>query len=53
MLGVRGIAMLRNRLLVVLLTASGVWAADASIGSWKLNVAKSLRRARTKLRLRA
>jgi hypothetical protein len=41
MLGVRGIAMLRNRVLVVLLTASGVWAADASIGSWKLNVARS------------
>jgi len=30
-----------KRLLVVLLTASGIWAADASIGSWKLNVAKS------------
>jgi hypothetical protein len=33
--------MLLKRLLVVLLSASGIWAADASIGTWKLNVAKS------------
>ena len=33
--------MLFNRLLVVVLSASGIWAADASIGTWKLNVAKS------------
>ncbi|MBZ5632090.1 MAG: hypothetical protein LAO55_03090 [Acidobacteriia bacterium] len=33
--------MLFQRLLVVLLSASGIWAADASIGTWKLNVAKS------------
>lgn len=33
--------MLLNRLLVVLLSASGIWAADASIGTWSLNVAKS------------
>jgi hypothetical protein len=25
----------------ILLTAAGVWAADASVGTWKLNVAKS------------
>ena len=33
--------MLFKRLLVVLLCASSVWAADASLGTWKLNVAKS------------
>jgi hypothetical protein len=31
-----------RRLLVLLLgVASGIWAADASVGTWKLNVAKS------------
>ena len=33
--------MLFQRLLVVALSASAIWAADASIGTWKLNVAKS------------
>ena len=33
--------MLSRRLLLVLLSTSGIWAADASIGTWKLNVAKS------------
>ncbi len=33
--------MLLKRLLVVLLSASAIWAADASVGTWKLNVAKS------------
>lgn len=34
--------MLSQRLLVVLLSATvQVWAADASLGTWKLNVAKS------------
>ena len=33
--------MVSKRLLMVLLTASGIWAADASIGTWKLNVSKS------------
>lgn len=33
--------MLSKGLLLVLLGASAVWAADASIGTWKLNVAKS------------
>jgi hypothetical protein len=33
--------MLFKRLLLVLLSASTIWAADASIGTWKLNVAKS------------
>ena len=33
--------MLFQRLLVGVLTASSLWAADASIGTWKLNVAKS------------
>jgi hypothetical protein len=33
--------MLFQRLLVGVLAASSLWAADASIGTWKLNVAKS------------
>jgi len=33
--------MLFQRSLVVLLGASAIWAADASVGTWKLNVAKS------------
>ena len=33
--------MLFQRLLVGALAASSLWAADASIGTWKLNVAKS------------
>jgi hypothetical protein len=41
MLGHEENRMLLKRLLVVLLSASGIWAADASIGTWKLNVAKS------------
>src|SRR6185503_15331889 len=30
-----------QRSLLVLLSASVIWAADASVGTWKLNVAKS------------
>jgi hypothetical protein len=41
MLGLEEDRMLSGRLLLVLLSASGIWAADASIGTWKLNVAKS------------
>jgi hypothetical protein len=41
MLGPEENRMLSKRLLVVLLSASGIWAADASVGTWKLNVAKS------------
>src|SRR5689334_10523879 len=41
MLGLGGESMLCKPLLVVLLSASGIWAADASVGTWKLNVAKS------------
>jgi hypothetical protein len=33
--------MLSKRLLVVMLSASAIWAADASVGTWKLNIAKS------------
>jgi len=33
--------MLYKRLLVVLLGGSCIWAADASVGAWKLNVSKS------------
>ena len=33
--------MLFHRLLLVPLCASAIWAADASVGTWKLNVAKS------------
>jgi hypothetical protein len=33
--------MLYKGLLLVLLSASAIWAADASIGTWKLNVSKS------------
>jgi len=41
MLGLEEHRMLLDRLLVVVLSASGIWAADASVGTWKLNVAKS------------
>ena len=30
-----------QRFLLILLSASAIWAADASVGTWKLNVAKS------------
>jgi hypothetical protein len=33
--------MLLQRSLILLLGASAMWAADASVGTWKLNVAKS------------
>jgi hypothetical protein len=33
--------MLLQKLVLIALSASAVWAADASIGTWKLNVAKS------------
>jgi hypothetical protein len=33
--------MLLQRSLILLVGASAVWAADASVGTWKLNVAKS------------
>ncbi len=33
--------MLLQRLLAISLSASSIWAADASIGTWKLNPAKS------------
>ena len=33
--------MLLQKLAVIALSASAVWAADASVGTWKLNVAKS------------
>ena len=33
--------MFRRLFLLTLASASGIWAADASIGTWKLNVAKS------------
>ena len=33
--------MLFRRLVLVLLGISAIWAADASVGTWKLNVAKS------------
>jgi hypothetical protein len=33
--------MLFQRLLLIALSVSGMWAADASLGTWKLNVAKS------------
>jgi hypothetical protein len=33
--------MVRRLLLLVLGVASSIWAADASVGTWKLNVAKS------------
>ena len=33
--------MLRRMLVLMLCVASGSWAADASVGTWKLNVAKS------------
>jgi hypothetical protein len=33
--------MLFRRLLAVLLVSSAIWAADASLGTWKLNVKKS------------
>ena len=33
--------MLFRRILLVLVGASAIWAADASLGTWKLNVAKS------------
>jgi hypothetical protein len=42
MLGLEEHRMLLNRLLVIVLSASGIWAADASVGTWKLNVAKSM-----------
>jgi hypothetical protein len=41
MLGLEENRMLLQRLLVIVLSASGIWAADASVGTWKLNVAKS------------
>jgi len=41
MLGLEENRILSRRLLLVLLSTSGIWAADASIGTWKLNVAKS------------
>jgi hypothetical protein len=33
--------MLSQRVLLVVLSVSSVWGADASVGTWKLNVAKS------------
>ena len=33
--------MVRRLLVLMLVVASGIWAADASVGTWKLNVAKS------------
>ena len=42
MLGLEENRMLSKQLLVVLSAASGIWAADASIGTWKLNIAKSI-----------
>jgi hypothetical protein len=33
--------MLLRKLVLIALSASAVWAADASVGTWKLNVAKS------------
>jgi len=32
---------LSKRLLILMLSASAIWAADASLGTWKLNVPKS------------